>query len=174
MSRRLVRVALAALVLVSTSALADAPRPASKRVTLDVVHADIHDVLRILAEVGRLNVVVADEVQGKVTLKLRDVPWRQALDTVLSSQGLGQELRGNVLRVAPLKQLAEEAQVRARLKQAREEAAPLNTYFIPLSYAKAADMVPHVQAQLSPRGKVSVDARTNTLIVTDVAPVSLP
>ncbi|MDY7231230.1 secretin and TonB N-terminal domain-containing protein [Hyalangium rubrum] len=170
----LVRAALAALVLVSLPALAQAPRPASKRVNIDVVRADIHDVLRMLAEVGRLNVVVADEVQGKVTLKLKDVPWRQALDTVLSSHGLGQELRGNVLRVAPLKQLAEEAASRAKLKQAHEELAPLNTYLIPLSYAKASDMLPHVQAQLSPRGKVSVDARTNTLIVTDVGPVTLP
>jgi type II secretory pathway component HofQ len=170
----LVRAAVAALVLLSTSALAAPPRAESKRISIDVVRADLHDVLRMLAELGKVNVVVADEVQGKVTLRLRDVPWRVALDTVLSTHGLGQERQGNVLRVAPLKQLTAEAEERARLRQAREEVAPLNTYFLPVSHARAADLLPHVQAQLSPRGKASVDARTNTIIVTDVGPVALP
>jgi len=169
----LVRAAVAAVVLLSTSSLAESPRE-SKRITLDVVRADIHDVLRLLAEKGGLNVVVSDAVQGKVTLRLRDVPWRQALDTVLASHGLGQELRGNVLRVAPMKQLTEEAEARAKLKQAREDVAPLHTYFIPVSYARASELLPQVQAQLSPRGRASVDARTNTIIVTDVGPVTLP
>jgi type IV pilus assembly protein PilQ len=161
-------------VLLSTSALAASPRAESKRISIDVVRADIHDVLRMLAEKGKVNVVVAEEVKGKVTLKLRDVPWREVLDTVLSSHGLGQERQGNVLRVAPLKQLTEEAQARAQLRQAREEAAPLNTYFLPVNHARASELLPHIQAQLSPRGKASVDARTNTIIVTDVGPVSLP
>jgi len=169
-----VRAALAALVLLSTSALAAPPRAETRRISIDVVRADIHDVLRMLAEMGKVNVVVSDEVQGKVTLKLRDVPWNQVLSTVLSTHGLGQERTGNVLRVAPLKRLTEEAEARARLKQSREELAPLHTYFIPVSHAQASELLPHVQAQLSPRGKVSVDARTNTLIVTDIAPVTLP
>lgn len=170
----LVRAVVAVMVLLSTQALADPPRHESKRITLDVVHADIHDVLRILAEKGGLNLVVSDEVQGKVTLKLRNVPWRQVLDTVLASNGLGHELRGNVLRVASLKRLTEETEARGKLKQAREETAPLQTYFIPVSYARASDLLPQVQAQLSPRGRASVDARTNTIIVTDVGPVTLP
>lgn len=169
----LVRAAVAAGVLLSTSALAESPRE-SQRISIDVVRADIHDVLRLLAEKGRLNVVVADEVEGKVTLRLKDVPWRQVLDTVLASQGLGHELKGNVMRVAPLKQLAEEAEARVKLKQAREQEAPLHTYFIPVSYAQASELLPKVQALLSPRGRASVDARTNTLIVTDVGPVTLP
>ncbi|HYH94623.1 secretin and TonB N-terminal domain-containing protein [Hyalangium sp.] len=170
----LVRAALAAVVLLCMPSLADAPRDESKRITLDVVRADIHDVLRLLAEKGGLNVVVSDDVKGKVTLKLRNVPWRQALDTVLASNGLGQELRGNVLRVAPVKQLAEEAAARTQLKKAREEVAPLRTFLIPVNYANASELLPQVKAQLSPRGTASVDARTNTIIVTDVGPVSLP
>jgi type IV pilus assembly protein PilQ len=170
----LIRAALAVLVLLTTPALAAAPRAESKRISIDVVRADIHDVLRMLAEMGKVNVVVSGEVQGKVTLKLRDVPWSQVLATVLSSHGLGQERTGNVLRVAPLKRLTEEAEARAKLKQSREEVEPLRTYFIPVSHALASDLLPHVQAQLSPRGRVSVDARTNTLIVTDIGPVSLP
>jgi len=178
--RRHVRTALLSLALLSTPALAAAPAPSAvprgegKRISVDVVRADLHDVLRMLADQGRLNLVVAEGVQGKVTLRLRNVPWNQVLETVLASHGLGAERRGNVVRVAPLKQLQEEAETRVKLAQAREAEAPLHTYFIPVSYARAADLLPQVQALLSPRGRASVDARTNTLIVTDVAPVTLP
>jgi type II secretory pathway component HofQ len=169
-----VRAAVLALALLGTPALAASPKAEGKRVTVDIVRADIHDVLRMLADLGHLNLVVDDEVQGTVTLRLRNVPWKQALETVLSSHGLGRELQGSVMRVAPLRKLKDEADLRVKLKQAREDVAPLRTYLIPVNYARAADLLPHVQAQLSPRGSVSVDARTNTLIVTDVEPVSLP
>lgn len=175
--RRHVRTALLSLALLSAPALAAAPafpKLAGKRISVDVVRADLHDVLRMLADEGRLNLVVAEGVQGKVTLRLRDVPWSQVLETVLASHGLGTERRGNVVRVAPLKQLQEEAEARVKLAQAREAEAPLHTYFLPVSYARAADLVPQVQALLSPRGRVSVDTRTNTLIITDVGPVVLP
>lgn len=164
----------AALLVLASPSLAAPPKAESKRIHLDVVRADLHDVLRMLADVGRLNLVVSEQVKGQVTLKLKNVPWREALDVVLASKGLGQEIQGNVLRVAPLKELAEEAAARTQVKQAREDAAPLKTYFIPVSHARASELLPHVQAQLSPRGRASVDARTNTLIVTDVEPVALP
>ncbi|ADO67823.1 secretin and TonB N-terminal domain-containing protein [Stigmatella aurantiaca] len=169
-----VGVFLSALLVLASPSLAAPPRAESKRIHLDVVRADLHDVLRMLADVGRLNLVVSDQVQGTVTLKLKNVPWHEALDTVLASHALGQEIEGNVLRVAPLKELAAEAAARAKWKQAREEVAPLKTFFIPVSHARAAELLPHVQAQLSPRGTVSVDERTNTLIVTDVEPVTVP
>jgi type II secretory pathway component HofQ len=165
---------VSALLVLASPSLAAPPPSESKRIHLDVVRADLHDVLRMLADVGRLNLVVSEQVKGQVTLKLKNVPWREALDVVLASKGLGQEIQGNVLRVAPLKELADEAAARTQLKQAREDAAPLRTYFLPVSHARAAELLPHVQAQLSPRGRVSVDARTNTLIVTDVGPVTLP
>ena len=167
------RVVLLALVLAATPALAKSPRE-TKRISLDVTRANVHDVLRMLADVGRLNLVVAEEVQGTVTLKLRNVPWSEALEVVLASRGLGQERRGNSLRVAPLKVLQEEAETRARLKQAQEQTAPLRTWLVPVNYAQANDLLPHVKALLSPRGSVSVDARTNTLIVTDVELPKLP
>jgi type IV pilus assembly protein PilQ len=175
--RRHVRTALLSLALLSSPALAAppaAPKAEGKRISLDVVRADLHDVLRMLADQGRLNLVVAEGVQGKVTLRLRDVPWNEVLETVLASHGLGTERRGNVVRVAPLRQLQEEAEARVKLAQARELEAPLHTYFLPVSYARAADLLPQVQALLSPRGRASVDARTNTLIITDVGPVKLP
>ncbi len=172
--RRPIRSALLALALLSAPALADSPRRESKRITVDVVRADVHDVLRLLADMGRVNLVVAEDVKGTVTLKLRNVPWHEVLDTVLLSQGLGVEKRGSVLRVAPLQRLQQEAELRGKLAQAREQEAPLQTYFIPVSYAKAADLLPNVQALLSPRGRASVDARTNTLIVTDIQAPELP
>jgi type IV pilus assembly protein PilQ len=170
---RQARAVFLALALATTPTLAASPKEA-KRISLDVTRANIHDVLRLLADVGRMNLVVADEVQGSVTLKLRNVPWTEALDVVLSSRGLGMEKRGNILRVAPLKTLREEAEVLARIKKAKEESAPLRTFFIPVNYANATDMAQHVKALLSPRGSVSVDTRTNTLIVTDVEAPSLP
>lgn len=169
-----VRAAMLALALLGAPALAASPKGEERRVTVDIVRADIHDVLRMLADMRKLNLVVDEEVKGTVTLRLRNVPWRQALETVLASHGLGREQQGEVLRVAPLGKLKDEADLRAQVKQAREQEAPLRTYFIPVSHARAADLLPHVKALLSPRGSVSVDARTNTLIVTDVEPVALP
>ncbi|WP_257457722.1 secretin and TonB N-terminal domain-containing protein [Archangium lipolyticum] len=166
------RVVLLALALAATPALAASKQ--ARRISLDVTRANIHDVLRMLADVGRKNLVVSEEVRGTVTLTLRNVPWTEALEVVLASHGLGMEQRGNILRVAPLKTLQEEAEAHVKLKQAREESAPLRTFLVPVNYAKASDLVPHVKAVLSPRGSVSVDARTNTLIITDVEAPRLP
>jgi len=170
---RQARVVFLALALAAAPALARPPKEA-RRISLDVTKANVHDVLRMLADVGRMNLVVADEVQGTVTLTLRNVPWTQALDMVLRARGLGMEQRGNILRVAPLKTLQEEAETLARLKQAKAQTAPLRTWFIPVNYANASEMANHVKGVLSPRGSVSVDARTNTLIVTDVEEPKLP
>jgi len=170
---RQARVVFLALALAAAPALARPPKEA-RRISLDVTKANVHDVLRLLADVGRMNLVVADEVQGTVTLTLRNVPWTQALDMVLRARGLGMEQRGNILRVAPLKTLQEEAETLARLKQAKAQTAPLRTWFIPVNYANASEMANHVKGVLSPRGSVSVDARTNTLIVTDVEEPKLP
>ena len=161
------RVVFLAVVLAVWPALAREPREA-RRISLDVSQASVHDVLRMLADVGRLNLVTGDDVQGTVTLRLRDVPWGEALDVVLAARGLGMELKGNILRVAPLKTLQEESEARERLAKAHERLAPLRTWMVPVSYARAADLLPHVKELLSPRGRVSVDTRTNTLIVTDV------
>ncbi|AKI98835.1 Type IV pilus biogenesis protein PilQ [Archangium gephyra] len=162
-----------ALTLAAAPAVAKPPQE-MKRISLDVTRANVHDVLRMLADKGRLNLVVSEEVQGTVTLKLRDVAWTEALDVVLASRGLGMERRGNILRVASLKTLQAEAEALVRLKEAREQAAPLRTWMIPVNYARASELLPHVRGLLSPRGSVSVDLRTNTLIVTDVEAPRLP
>jgi type IV pilus assembly protein PilQ len=142
--------------------------PPEPRLTIEVARADVHNLLRLIADVSRLNIVVGEDVHGQVSLHLRNVPWRDALDAVLASLGLGTERMGTIVRVAPLKALQQEAKARAAVKAAREEAAPLATRIIPVHYARAEDLLPHVKALLSPRGTATFDARTNVLIVRDV------
>ncbi|HYV44858.1 MAG TPA: secretin N-terminal domain-containing protein [Myxococcaceae bacterium] len=151
----------------ASPALAASPTPAP-RLTIEVARADIHTLLRLIADVSRLNIVVGEDVRGTVSLRLRDVPWTDALDAVLASLGLGMERLGTIVRVAPLKVLQEEAKARAAVKKARQEVAPLVTRIIPVNYARAEELLPHVKALLSPRGTATFDARTNVLIVRDV------
>src|SRR5699024_9391190 len=83
-------------------------RYSGKRIDLDFKDASIHNVLRLLAEVGSVNIVVSDAVQGSVTVRMRNVPWDQALDVILQSKGLGMVRKGNIIRVAPIEQLERE------------------------------------------------------------------
>ena len=154
------------LVLLAVPALG-APTP-KKKVTFEFVNADVVSVLRALAEVGKFNLVTADGVQGKVTMRLKNVSWDEALKAVLAAKSLGAEDLGSIVRVAPLSQLEAEADQRARMAEAELKTAPLKTTLIRVNYANANEMAQHVRATLSPRGTVAVDARTNTLIVRDV------
>jgi type II secretory pathway component HofQ len=140
-----------------------------RRVTFEVQRADLHGMLRVLAEVMKVNVVVGEDVRGQVTVRLKNVTAKDAFQVILDSHGLGVEKTGpNIWRVAPLSQLAAEASARAKIKDLKHQTAQLETTLMPVSYANAADLVPHVKAMLSDRGSVAVDARTNTLIIRDV------
>ena len=154
-----------AVALLAVNSLAAAP----KRVSFEFANADVHSVLRLFSEVGHFNLVTSEAVTGKVTLTLRNVPWDVALNAVLAAKGLGFERTENIVRVAPLSQLADEAAARVRLRDATFDALPLKTTLIRVNYASAAEMAQQVKATLSPRGTVTVDPRTNTLIVRDVA-----
>ncbi len=138
------------------------------KISLEVQKADIHSLLRFFGEVGKVNFIAGDDVSGQVTVRLRNVTVQDAIDSVLATRGLGQERMGNIIRVAPLAQLASEAKARADLRVAKEAAAPLETTMIRINYARASDIAKAVQGTLSPRGSVVVDERTNTLIVRDV------
>jgi type IV pilus assembly protein PilQ len=140
-----------------------------RRIDLDLKDADVHNVLRLLADVGRVNIVTADNVTGSVTIRMRNVPWDQALDTVLQAKGLGMVRQGNMIRVAPLADLEKEREMEiARRKQATQ-LAPIETRLIPVSYADAADIQQRAKELLSERGTIAVDERTNVLIARDVA-----
>jgi type IV pilus assembly protein PilQ len=143
-----------------------------RRIDIDLKDADIHNVLRFLADVGRINIVTADNVSGTVTIKMRDVPWDQALETVLQAKGLGMVRTGNMVRVAPLADLNKERELAIARRKADLQLAPLETRLIPVSYAEAEELMQRSKDLLSPRGTIAVDERTNVLITRDVAATS--
>ncbi|HJL03024.1 MAG TPA: type IV pilus secretin PilQ [Polyangiaceae bacterium LLY-WYZ-15_(1-7)] len=143
-------------------------RYAGRRIDLDFKDADIHNILRLLAEVGGVNIITTDDVSGSVTIRMQNVPWDQALDVILRAKGLGMERRGNLIRVAPIERLQKEAEAAVAAARAARELAPLETRIIPVSYADPAELAPRVGELLSERGSVAVDERTNVLIVRDV------
>ncbi len=164
-----------AFVCAITVSAARAPRHQERKyigapVSLDFVGADLRAVLRTLVALGGLNVVLDNSVQGTVDIVLHDIPWDQALETILRSNKLGYVAEGTILRIAPLSVLAEEEAERRKLAEARALAGELRVQTFTLSYARAQDLQPLVtRSALSPRGQIQVDARTNTVIITDLA-----
>lgn len=140
-----------------------------KRIDLDFKDADIHNILRLLAEVGKVNIVTADDVSGSITIKMKNVPWDQALDVVLQAKGLGMVRSGNLIRVAKAEALEKEREMAIAKKKQELELAPIETRLIPVSYATAAELAAKAEELKSPRGKITIDERTNVLIVRDVA-----
>ncbi len=144
-------------------------RYSGRRIDLDFKDADIHNILRLLAEVGNVNIVTSDDVSGAVTIRMRNVPWDQALDVILQAKSLGMVRRDNLIRVAPLATLEREREAAIARRKQQEQLAPLETRLVPVSYADAESMSERVGELLSDRGSVSVDERTNVLIVRDIA-----
>jgi type IV pilus assembly protein PilQ len=140
-----------------------------RKISLDFKDADIKNILRLIAEVSNLNVIAGEEVTGKITMRLVDVPWDQALDVVLQARSLGMTRVGNVIRVAPLDTLKKETQAELEAKRARERLEDLTTELVPVNYATAKDLIPQVKSVLSDRGDVKVDERTNILIIKDIS-----
>lgn len=137
-------------------------------ISLDLQDTDIDNALRIIAEVSNLNIIASDDVQGKVTLRLIDVPWDQALDVILKTNGLDQVKEGNVIRIAPVDKLRAEREALREAKRAAQELEDLTVRYIRVSYARVTDLKEQAEAVLSERGSVSVDERTNQLIVKDI------
>jgi len=144
-------------------------RYTGRRIDLDLKDADIHNVLRLIADVGGVNIVTADNVTGNVTIRMRNVPWDQALDTVLQAKSYGMVRQGNIIRVAPQADLNKEQELAIAKRKSELELAPIETRLIPVSYAKAQELQARAKEMLSPRGSISVDDRTNVLIARDVA-----
>uniref|UniRef100_A0A7C2P4S2 Secretin/TonB short N-terminal domain-containing protein n=1 Tax=candidate division WOR-3 bacterium TaxID=2052148 RepID=A0A7C2P4S2_UNCW3 len=107
------------------------------RISLDLKDADLPNVLRLFADVAKVNILVTEEVKGKVTLRLLNVPWDQALDIILVTNNLGMEWVGNVIRISTLERLQKEKEARAQTKVAEEAIKPVSTELIPVSYSKA-------------------------------------
>ena len=138
-------------------------------VSLDFVDADLRAVLRALAAEGGLNVVFDNGVQGTIDIVLNDIPWDQAMETILRANKLGYVAEGTIIRIAPLNVLAQEAEENRKLALARSLAGDLGVRTFSLSYARAQELQPLLtRAVLSARGQIQVDQRTNTLIITDL------
>ena len=139
-------------------------------ITMDFKDGDLQDIFRLFADISGLNVVVNPGVGGKVTLKLTEVPWDQALDLILKTNGLGYSLEDNVIRIARLSDLQKEEQDRRKLAEEKALAGDLIDYTRRISYAKAStisDVIKKAGA-LSARGQINVDDRTNTMIMRDL------
>jgi type IV pilus assembly protein PilQ len=139
-------------------------------ITLQLRDADIGDVFRLIGEASGFNILLSDDVSGKVTISLVDVPWDLALDTVLKSNRLGAERNANILRVSTLARLTAEKQEELAAKRAATAAAPKVTRVFSISYAKLDDTTTALQKFASGTDAViHPDARTNSIVVSDTA-----
>jgi type IV pilus assembly protein PilQ len=144
-----------------------------ERLSLNFQNIEVRAVLQLIADFTGLNLVASDTVNGSVTLRLKNVPWDQALDIILKARGLGMRQAGNVMMVGPQEEIAARERVELESQRQVEELAPLRTEFVQINYAKAASLASLIQTSennlLSERGNVSIDERTNTLIIQDVS-----
>ena len=145
-----------------------------ERLTLNFQDIDVRAVLQLLADTSGQNIVVSDSVKGRVTLRLQNVPWDQALDIVLRTKGLDMRRKDNVILVAPQAELAAHEKAELAAQKDIQELAPLRTEFLQVNYAKASEIARLVKSTgggslLSARGNVTVDDRTNTMLVQDTA-----
>ncbi|MCP4596494.1 MAG: type IV pilus secretin PilQ [Neptuniibacter sp.] len=142
-----------------------------EQIDLNFQNVELRSVLQIVAEVAELNLVVSDSVGGNITLRLKNVPWDQALDIILKTKGLDQRTVGNVLLIAPAAEIAERERIELESSQKVEQLAPLKTEFIQIDFRKASDMMATIQEAklVSDRGFVMSDDETNVLMVRETA-----
>ncbi len=143
------------------------------RLSLNFQDIEVRSVLQLLADFTGLNMVVSDSVSGRITLRLKNVPWDQAMDIILKTKGLSMRRNDNVVLVAPTEEIAAREKLELESQQQIEELAPLRSELVQINYAKAADLALLLKSEenrlLTPRGNVTVDVRTNTLLLQDTA-----
>ena len=145
-----------------------AKRYRGKKITIDLQEADIVNVIRLLGDVSGMNVVIDEDVTGNVTIKLKNVPWDQALDVILRTKSLGKEVKGGIIRIALQSKLNAERQARLDLLQESRDKQPTAVRLIPVNFAVASELAAQVKEVLSERGKVTTDERTNVIVVEDI------
>jgi type IV pilus assembly protein PilQ len=143
------------------------------RLSLNFQDIEVRSVLQLIADFTDLNVVVSDTVTGNITLRLRNVPWDQALDIIMKSKGLAMRQAGNVLYMAPSEEIAARERLELEAERQVKELAPIRAEFIQVNYARAEDVAAIIRSEgttfISDRGSLTVDNRTNTLLVQDTA-----
>lgn len=140
-----------------------------KRISLDFQDADIRNVLRLIADVSGYNLAAGDDVKGKVTIKLLNVPWDQALDLILKMNNLGYIREGNILRVATLKNIEDQLTAEAKAREAEQKSGELLTKIIYVNYGAAKDFAETLKRSLSPRGSIVIEDKTNAVIIKDIS-----
>ncbi len=143
-----------------------------ERLSLNFQDIEVRAVLQLIADFTNLNMVTSDSVQGNLTLRLKNVPWDQALDLILKTKGLAMRKTGNVIMVAPAQEIAAQEKLELEANKQIEELAPIKTELIQINFAKAQDIATILSAEggtLSERGNATIDQRTNTLLLSDTA-----
>jgi len=144
-----------------------------ERLSLNFQDIEIRSVLQLIADFTGLNIVVSDTVRGSLTLRLKNVPWDQALDIILKTKGLGMRQTGNVMLVAPSEEIAAREKLELESQKQIEDLEPLYSEYIQVNYAKASELATLLKSSettlLSDRGMVAIDQRTNTLLIQDTA-----
>ncbi len=155
--------------------LSDSEDFAGRIISLNFQDIPVRTVLQIIADYNEFNLIASDTVTGNITLRLDGVPWDQALDIILKVKGLDKRMQGNILMVAPSNELAAREAQNLQAQQQVEELASLYSEYVQINYAKASELADLIKNEdtsiLSSRGSVSVDERTNTLLIRDTAKI---
>ncbi|HCH68938.1 MAG TPA: type IV pilus secretin PilQ [Colwellia sp.] len=155
--------------------LSDSEDFTGRIISLNFQDIPVRTVLQIIADYNEFNLITSDTVTGNITLRLDGVPWDQALDIILKVKGLDKRMQGNILMVAPSNELAAQEAQNLQAQQQVEELAPLYSEYVQINYAKASELADLIKNEdtsiLSSRGSVSVDERTNTLLIRDTAKI---
>lgn len=147
-------------------------RYTGRRVTLEFVDAEVRKIFQLLAEVSNLNFLIGDDVSGTITVKLVNVPWDQALDVILESKSLGMLRDGNIVQIRPKAKMQNLADEEQAMKKAQERAMETRTEVFEINFATLGDVATQFKglASSNPGASITQDARTNRVIVTDIAP----
>jgi type IV pilus assembly protein PilQ len=145
----------------------------SERISLNFQDIEVRAVLQLMADFANINLIASDSVNGHITLRLENVPWEQALDFILKSKGLGRRNNGNIVLIGPNEELNSRDNLEMEARNQSESLANMHSEFLAINYAKAADLVKIIKEDknglLSKRGAISVDERTNTILIKDTA-----
>lgn len=138
------------------------------KISLDFKDGDISNIIRLMGEVSHLNIIAGEDVKGKVSLRLVDVPWDQAFDIILKTNGLGKRQEGNIIRIMPAEKIKKEREEEVAARKAMEKLEDLEIKLVPISYATAGALEAQVKGLLSDRGNITIEARTNTMVIKDI------
>lgn len=150
------------------TSLLTASKYTGRKISLDLQDADLVNVLRLFADVANLNIILAPEVKGKVTVRMLNVPWDQAMDIILKMNGMGHVREDNIIRIASLAALAQQSDEEVKAREAKKKAEDLITRIVAINYSTAKLIEGTLKKSLSARGETVVDERTNTIIIKDI------